>query len=166
ARPSDSYFSSIEGKTASLFSTAARVGGIVSGLDRPVVEALTDYGRAYGMVFQIVDDILDITATDDQLGKPAGHDMVEGVYTLPVLHTLGGSGVAADELGDLLGRALDPVVRDKALSIVRSGDGVRYAIAEAGRFVQAAAAACDLLPAGGVTDVLRSAPQALLDTVA
>ncbi|MCU1399182.1 MAG: putative polyprenyl diphosphate synthase, partial [Acidimicrobiales bacterium] len=145
---------------------AARVGGIVTGLDRPIIDALTAYGLADGMVFQIVDDILDSTATDDQLGKPAGHDMVEGVYTLPVLHTLSGSGVAAEELGDLLGGPLDPVVRDKALSIVRSGDGVRYAIAEAGRFVRDAAAACDQLPAGGVTDVLRAAPQALLDTIA
>ena len=45
---------------------------------------LTEYGNAYGMVFQIVDDVLDLTATDEQLGKPAGHDLVEGVYTLPV----------------------------------------------------------------------------------
>ena len=117
------------------------------------------------MVFQIVDDILDITATDDQLGKPAGHDMVEGVYTLPVLHTLSVAGVAADELGDLLGGPLDSVVRDKALSIVRSGDGVPYAIAAAGRYVQAAVDACDLMPGGPVADVLRIAPQALLATV-
>ena len=166
SRAEDSYFSSIAGKTASLFSTAARIGGIVSGLDRPVIDALTAYGRAYGMVFQIVDDILDITATDDQLGKPAGHDMVEGVYTLPVLHTLAASGVAADELGDLLGGPLDPVVRDKALSIVRAGDGVRYAIDAAGRYVQAGVDACVLLPAGPVRDALAAAPQALLDTVA
>ncbi|MCU1393606.1 MAG: putative polyprenyl diphosphate synthase [Ilumatobacteraceae bacterium] len=164
-RPEDAYFSSIAGKTASLFSTAARIGGIVAGIDRASVDALTAYGLAYGMVFQIVDDILDITATDDQLGKPAGHDMVEGVYTLPVLHTLAGSGVAADELGDLLGGPLDPVVRDKALSIVRSGDGVRYSIQAAGRYVQAASDACDLLPPGPVVEALRAAPQALLDDV-
>src|SRR4051794_23806793 len=127
-RPVDSYFSSIAGKTASLFSTAARIGGIVAGLDRTHIDALTAYGLAYGMVFQIVDDILDVTATDDQLGKPAGHDMVEGVYTLPVLRTLTNDGVAADELSDLLGHPIDPVVRDKALSIVRSGDGVTYAV--------------------------------------
>ena len=83
-----SYFTSIQGKTASLFGTAARIGGIVAGSDRGLVEALTEYGNSYGMVFQIVDDILDVTATEDQLGKPAGHDMVEGVYTLPVLRTL------------------------------------------------------------------------------
>ena len=88
ARRRTSYLASIDGKTASLFGTAARIGGIVAGLDRPTIDALTEFGNAYGMVFQIVDDVLDLTATDEQLGKPAGHDLVEGVYTLPVLRTL------------------------------------------------------------------------------
>ena len=87
-RTEGSYFASIHGKTASLYGTAARIGGIVAGHDRVVIDALTEYGNAYGTVFQIVDDILDVTATDEQLGKPSGHDMIEGVYTLPVLRTL------------------------------------------------------------------------------
>lgn len=165
ARPMESYYSSIAGKTASLFSTAARIGGIVVGLDRPAIDALTAYGLAYGMVFQIVDDVLDITSTEEQLGKPAGHDMVEGVYTLPVLHTLATAGVAADELGDLLGSPLDPVVRDKALSIVRSGNGVAYAIDVAARYVDAAVDACASLAAGPATAALAAAPRALLDSV-
>ena len=164
-RPEAAYFSSIAGKTASLFSTAARIGGIVAGIERPLVDALTAYGLAYGMVFQIVDDILDVTATDDQLGKPAGHDMVEGVYTLPVLRTLANDGVAADELGDLLGHPLDPVVRDKALSIVRSGDGVVYALEIAGGYVRAATDACALLPDNAASAALRAAPGALVDSV-
>ncbi len=164
-RPEVSYFSSIAGKTASLFSTAARIGGIVAGADRAHIVALTAYGLSYGMVFQIVDDVLDITATDDQLGKPAGHDMVEGVYTLPVLHTLAHAGVAAEELGDLLGQALDPVVRDKALSIVRSGPGVAYAIDIAGKYVRAAIDACAALPDNVATAALAAAPGAMLDAV-
>jgi heptaprenyl diphosphate synthase len=164
-RPESSYFSSIAGKTASLFSTASRIGGIVAGIDRTHIDALTAYGLAYGMVFQIVDDILDVIATDDQLGKPAGHDMVEGVYTLPVLRTLTNAGVAADELSDLLGHPLDPVVRDKALSIVRSGDGVAYSREIAGGYVRAAADACASLPDNAASAALRAAPRALLDSV-
>src|SRR5262245_57168861 len=87
-RPEESYLSSINGKTACLYGTAARIGALVAGLDRATVDALTEWGIAFGMVFQIVDDILDITTTSERLGKPAGHDMVEGVYTLPVLRTL------------------------------------------------------------------------------
>ncbi len=71
SRSVPSYLVSIEGKTASLFSTAARIGALVAGHDRVVVEALTSYGTAYGMVFQIVDDILDVIATDAELGKRA-----------------------------------------------------------------------------------------------
>src|SRR3954447_11260138 len=138
ARPESSYMASISGKTASLYATAARIGGLVAGLDTTLVDALTDYGEAYGIVFQIVDDVLDITATDDQLGKPAGHDLVEGVYTLPVLHTLAVGGVQAAELSDLLGSPLDPIVRDKALSIVRAGSGIASAIAVASTYVTAA----------------------------
>ena len=115
-----SYLLSIEGKTASLFATAARVGAIVAGHNRREIDALTNYGTSFGMVFQIVDDILDIISTDVQLGKPAGHDMEEGVYTLPVLLTLAAGGSPASELNELLGQPLDAESRDKALNIVRS----------------------------------------------
>ena len=165
ARPVDSYLSSIGGKTASLYATSARIGGLVSGFTPQVVDALTAYGDAYGMVFQIVDDLLDISSTDEQLGKPAGHDMVEGVYTLPVLHTLASGGVPARELADLLGKPLDHVEKDKALGIVRTNGGVAAAVALAESYVQSAEQACDALPNSAATQALRRAPVALLDSV-
>lgn len=165
ARPEASYLSSISGKTASLFSTAARIGGIVSGVDRPVIDALTEYGDAFGMVFQIVDDLLDVTATDERLGKPAGHDMVEGVYTLPVLRTLQAGGVAAAELLALFGKPLDLAERDKALGIVRSHGGIAAAFEVAEDWASRAQAACELLPPSMATDVLYAAPAALLAAV-
>ena len=51
------------------------------------------------MAFQIVDDILDVVATDDELGKPAGNDLVQGVYTLPVIRVLAGGGPDAEQAG-------------------------------------------------------------------
>ena len=63
------------------------------------IDALTAYGHAFGMVFQIADDVLDLTATEAELGKPAGHDLVEGVYTLPVILTLAAGGTAAERAG-------------------------------------------------------------------
>ena len=165
ARPEATYISSIGGKTASLFSTAARIGGLVADLDRAHIDALTDFGEAFGMVFQIVDDVLDITATDEQLGKPAGHDMVEGVYTLPVLRTLQAGGVAAVELLSLLGRPLDTVEQEKALAIVRSNGGVAAAKSVAREWADRAEAACKLLPASAATEALRTAPSALLATI-
>ena len=165
ARPVDSYLTSIDGKTASLYSTAARIGGLVAGHDRTVVESLTAYGTAYGMVFQIVDDVLDLTATDEQLGKPAGHDMEEGVYTLPVLHTLAAGGTAASELGAILGKPLDTAEREKVLEIVRSNGGVENAIQRAKSFVADAERACDAMPKGIAVDAMREATAALLASV-
>lgn len=165
ARPEASYLSSISGKTASLYATAARIGGLVAELDRPHIDALTQFGEAFGMVFQIVDDVLDVTATDEQLGKPAGHDMVEGVYTLPVLRTLQAGGVAAVELLSLLGRPLDAVEQDKALGIVRSNGGLEAAIAVGREWADRAEAACELLPPSAATAALAAAPSALLARV-
>lgn len=164
-RTEDSYYASIHGKTASLYGTAARIGGIVAGHDAATIDALTEYGNAYGMVFQIVDDILDATATDEQLGKPAGHDMVEGVYTLPVIRTLALGTSASEELLDLLGAPLDAVQQDKALSIVRSNAGVASAIETAREYVDRAVASCGSFPESPATAALAAAPAALLATV-
>jgi heptaprenyl diphosphate synthase len=166
SRPESSYFASIHGKTASLYGTAARIGGIVAGHDRPTIDALTEFGNAYGMVFQIVDDILDITATDEQLGKPAGHDMVEGVYTLPVLRTLASGSSAADELAGLLGSPLDDAQQRKALQIVRSNEGVASAMATAREYVQRAEDSCAPFADSPATEALRSASRVLLDSAA
>jgi heptaprenyl diphosphate synthase len=164
ARSEDSYLTSIHGKTASLFGTAARIGGIVGGLDRPTIDAMTEYGNAYGMVFQIVDDVLDLTATGEQLGKPAGHDLEEGVYTLPVTRTLSNGRSSGDELRDILGKPLEPVERDKALAIVRSDDGIRSAIATGEVYAERACRALDGFDDGQVVEALRAAPSALLQT--
>jgi heptaprenyl diphosphate synthase len=166
ARPVDSYLSSIDGKTASLYSTAARIGGIVAGHDRTVIDALTTYGTAYGMVFQMVDDVLDLTATDEQLGKPAGNDMKEGVYTLPVLHTLAQGGAHSAELKSILGKPLSIEERDAVLQIVRSNGGIEDAISRAHAYVENAERACDMLPQSITTDAMREATAALLATVA
>ncbi len=165
SRTEDSYYTSIHGKTASLYGTAARIGGIVAGHAPETIDALTEFGNAYGMVFQIVDDVLDATATDEQLGKPAGHDMVEGVYTLPVLRTMALGSSAGDELETLLGEPLDAAKQRRALSIVRSSDGVASAIDTAGEYVDRAIAACDQFPDTEATAALRSAPVALLANV-
>lgn len=163
-RPEASYLASIHGKTASLYGTAARIGGIVAGHDRATIDALTEYGNAYGMVFQIVDDVLDLTATAQQLGKPAGHDLEEGVYTLPVLRTIAAGGAAADELAQLLGQPLNGTQRDQALAIVRSGTGIESAIVAAREFVGRAVNACDQLGDDDAVEALRLAPAALLAT--
>ena len=87
-RTEDSYLSAIEGKTASLMATACRVGGMVSNVSADTLDALTQFGQHLGMCFQVVDDVLDVTRTEAELGKPVGNDVHEGVYTLPVIYAL------------------------------------------------------------------------------
>ncbi|HET6663781.1 MAG TPA: polyprenyl synthetase family protein, partial [Acidimicrobiales bacterium] len=70
-RTEERYFRSIGGKTAALFSTSCRIGAIVGGLDRDRIDALTTFGFEYGTAFQIVDDVLDVIASDEELGKPS-----------------------------------------------------------------------------------------------
>ena len=79
------YFHRIGGKTASLFATSAQGGALVAGASEGWVNALRDYGENVGMAFQIVDDILDFSATSEELGKPAGSDLLAGTLTLPTL---------------------------------------------------------------------------------
>ena len=156
------YEASIEGKTAALFATSCRIGGIVAGAPRRGVDALTEYGRSYGLAFQVVDDILDVVATEEELGKPAGHDMAEGVYTLPVLHTLGQETREAAELRSLLGGPLEPGDQARALALVRAGDGVDAAVTRARSYVDEAVAALAVLPPSAGGDTLAAAAQHLL----
>lgn len=132
-RTAEQYFPSIAGKTASLFAASTRIGAIVGGFDAETKERLTDFGRLYGMAFQVVDDILDVIATDEQLGKPAGKDMLEGVYSLPVIHTLASS--EGGKLRALLNDGLAEDDRLAAIDCVRRGPGVDEALGVAAGYV-------------------------------
>jgi heptaprenyl diphosphate synthase len=152
-RPEGAYLQAIAGKTASLMSTATRIGALVSDAPRPVVEALTAYGHGVGMTFQIWDDIRDLVATAETLGKPAGHDMVEGTYTLPVIRALALPEVG-DELRGLLGVPLDDAARDKARDLILSTDSVAEATLEARRWANVAEDALDPLRARGPAEMI------------
>jgi len=79
------YLNRIGGKTASLFATACEGGAIVSQQPERNIEAARAYGYNFGMAFQIVDDILDFTGDEAQMGKPVGSDLMQGTLTLPSL---------------------------------------------------------------------------------
>ena len=79
------YLDRIYKKTASLFTTAGQSGALLSGAPESDVERLTDYGYNLGMAFQIVDDILDFEATQEEVSKPVGNDLLQGVMTLPAI---------------------------------------------------------------------------------
>ena len=84
----DEHFELIYRKTACLFSTCMRLGAILGGATSEQEDKLALYGRSTGMAFQIVDDVLDLTASEDILGKPVGSDLREGKVTMAVIHAL------------------------------------------------------------------------------
>ena len=92
------------------------------------------------MSFQVIDDVLDVVASS-RAARPvaAGHDLVEGVYTLPTLRTL--QGPAGGNIADLLGRPLEPEEVDKALAIIRSEGAVAAALTDARAYVDEGRAA-------------------------
>jgi heptaprenyl diphosphate synthase len=165
SRHEEAYLASIAGKTASVFAAATRIGGIVAGAGPDALEALTAYGRSYGMAFQLVDDVLDLVATEAELGKPAGHDMAEGVYTLPVIRALRGDDDAAVELQTLLGRELEPGETERARKLVRAGSGVEAAVSLAHHHAAEAGTALSPLPPGPLVETLRSAANALVEAI-
>jgi heptaprenyl diphosphate synthase len=162
-RTGDDYLASIANKTAALLSTSCRIGAIVGGLPRPQVDALTEYGRGIGMAFQIVDDVLDVVCTDEQLGKPSGNDLVEGVYTLPVIRAL--AAAEGEVLRGLLGRRPDADDLAKARDLVRSDGAVTAALDVAADFTRQARDALDALPDTAATAALRAFASDLVASV-
>ena len=161
-RTVERYERSITGKTASLLATACRIGAIVGELPRPVVESLTEFGLAYGMAFQVVDDILDIVATDEELGKPAGNDLLEGIYTLPVIHALAEENIAT-ELRPLLTSSITADERDRARDLIRSSNGIRTALDVAQGWADKAAGTLTDLPDTPGAHALRAASADLIE---
>lgn len=81
----EGYLQRIAGKTASLLKMSAESGAVLGGGTEGQVQALADFGYNLGMAFQVVDDILDFTGTEEELGKPVGSDLRQGTVTLPAL---------------------------------------------------------------------------------
>jgi len=156
------YFEAIEGKTAALMSASCRMGAMTAHHSHEVTEALTEFGRCFGMVYQLRDDILDLTATDNQLNKPAGQDLAEGIYNLPTLFAINDRSVG-DELRQLLGRPLDENDRERARKLVVATDAIDRTMVAAANFVDLAHEALALVPSSGLRVGFSSLIASLLE---
>jgi len=164
ARTEGEYLRTIEGKTAALMSTSCRIGALTGGLERPEVDVLTRFGRCFGMLFQLRDDILDVVASEEELGKPAGQDLAEGIYTLPVLLALHDPGTGA-ELRPLLGQPLDQPEREKARAIVAGSGAVARTVSTSRRFVDEAEEAAAAVGDQALGRALGTLARSLLDDI-
>lgn len=82
------YLQRIAQKTANFLAASCELGALMANLPDNEVKAFREYGYCLGMAFQITDDILDVTASSEQLGKPVGNDLRQGIVTLPVIYAL------------------------------------------------------------------------------
>ena len=125
------------------------------------VPAIVDQLVIRGSVNKVVDDILDIVATDEELGKPVGNDLLEGIYTLPVIHALAEDQIAT-ELRPLLTSSITAEERDRARDLIQSSNGVRTALDVAQGWADKAAGTLTDLPNTPGAQALRAASADLI----
>ncbi len=161
----DAYYTVIEKKTASLIRTSARLGAIAGGADGPTVEAASTWGHEVGVVFQLADDVLDLVATEEFLGKPAGSDILEGTFTLPVLYALDSADGGA--IRKLLegGRPHEQTAVEEVIRIVRNGGHVERVLRETEEHISLAEEAAASMGHDTVTPVLQSLGSYLVDRI-
>jgi heptaprenyl diphosphate synthase len=136
SRSEQSYLDAIDGKTASVLSLACRVGAMQAGRSEGEHEALALFGRHFGLAYQLYDDILDLTASAGEMGKPVNADLSEGIYTLPVIR----AAARNPRIADLLSKAMTDEDAARARELVIASGGVDEAQAVADELVDRAAA--------------------------
>ncbi len=154
------YYDLIFRKTACLFSGSMRLGSVLAGATAEQENNLAHFGRSVGLAFQIIDDVLDLTATEDVLGKPVASDLREGKATLPVIHSID-HGTARDRQTIqrvLEDRAFERVTREQVQEILKRNGSVEYAMAAADHYAEQARQALAALPDSEYKRALLWAP--------
>lgn len=159
SRDEEQYLRTIGGKTASLLEVSIRLGGSLSGCSSEVVSALEEFGWAFGYAFQVADDLLDLTASEEELGKPPGTDLRDGVYTLPVIYSVEADPDLANKLG-----TPDINVDDFRDITFRTG-GFARAVRKAEAYVEQALGALDRTPDCESRSTLRRLTRLIIERV-
>jgi len=150
------YFFRIKRKTALLISASCELGAIACEAPMYHVRALKRYGHYLGMAFQITDDILDFTASAQELGKPVGNDLRQGIVTLPAIYAL----LWSDERTRLAEIIQKKVKKEgevlEAIKIIKECGAIEKAIELSDRYLSKAKKQLEYLPAGRATNSLRT----------
>ncbi|QPK79447.1 polyprenyl synthetase family protein [Corynebacterium lizhenjunii] len=156
ANPVEHYTAVIREKTAVLIASAAYLGAYHSGASAEHAATLKKIGADVGMIFQIVDDIIDIFSASEDSGKTPGTDLREGVFTLPVLYALQeDSAVGAELRGLLTGPLTDDAAVARALELLHASTGRAQALAAVQSYLDSVESALDTLPQNAATAALR-----------
>ena len=157
----DEHFDLIFRKTACLFSVCMRLGAILGGATAEQENALAKYGHDLGMAFQIVDDVLDLTASEDVLGKPVASDLREGKVTMAVIHAI--ERCTAQERTKietiLRDRAFNGVTHAQILEILQRYGSLEAASTRAAHYADSACKSICTFPDSEIKRALLWAPE-------
>jgi len=136
----DQYMDLVSRKTAGLFEACARLGAVCAGAQESQENRLGQYAWNLGMAFQLVDDLLDFTASEEVLGKPVGSDLKEGKLTLPLIYALRQAGPEARRMVEtvLEDRSYRRVPFPAILDLAQSSGGIAHARRRARQFAETA----------------------------
>ena len=155
--PIEHYMQVIREKTGVLIASAGYLGALHGGADEEVIDAMYHVGGVIGVIFQIVDDMIDIFSASGDSGKTPGTDLREGVFTLPVLYALQEDGEVGDELRGLLtGPLSEDADVERALELLGRSTGRERTMEVIRELLDEAETHISRLPAGPTTEALRT----------
>ncbi len=160
----EQYFDILLRKTAFLFSACCEIGALLGNANETARRALRDYGLNLGAAFQLIDDLLDFTATDDVIGKAAGVDLLEGKLTLPFIYLLETEPARrADIQAVMRAGSYAPVSRPALIAAAEQSGALARARARAIEYAEAARTTLNVLPESPYRDALCSIPTYILE---
>lgn len=158
------YMDVIRAKTAMLFEAAARLGAIIAGADQAAEQAIARYGSHLGTAFQLVDDLLDYTADEAELGKNTGDDLAEGKPTLPLILAMrDGDAQSSQLIRSCIADETAQISMPDVLRAVRQSGAIEKTLQAAREQVDLAVASLDQLPVGVYRDALVSIADSSVD---
>lgn len=148
---------SITKKTGALFQVGCVLAAHCADANEATTTQMAEYGANFGLLFQIIDDLLDLASTRLQLGKPVGNDLRQGVYTFPLLRAM------TPDLRPLLTREPGDDEVTEILARLRRGPMVEDTLAYCRTLARQTATSLPVLPASETADILRELPLAYLN---
>ncbi|RDY25417.1 polyprenyl synthetase family protein [Romboutsia weinsteinii] len=155
------YLKRTSGKTAELFSLSLYIGAAESSCDKKICRLFWNIGHNIGMAFQIIDDILDYTATDEELGKKSGNDLKEGIYTLPLILAMKKNPSVFENILNKDNYSNEEI--DMIINIVKNNNGIDDAMKIANKYSQKAFRDINKLPDNEYRDILLGVVTKLLE---
>jgi geranylgeranyl pyrophosphate synthase len=151
----ENYYKRIYAKTASLIEMTTRAAAMLSPVDETVVESMRLYGYNLGMAFQIVDDVLDFTGEQEEVGKPVGSDLLQGLVTLPAIYYAEAHPDDPDVICLTSGCYSEHERMERLVQAVRKSPGVQRSLDEAQGYIQKALQSLTGMPDGAEHQALH-----------